>query len=198
MAKAVSVRDEDQSGFHLSFGSLALSNADWRLRQGRHRRALGTNGVLQLSVRTTTDADDPAMLVFARHFYESLPYADIEYDEDSCIAWLAVMRRDGVLLLAESDGLPAGFAGGMFTPFIFNINVRVGGELMWWIEPEHRGSGIGLKLLKALENAAYTAGARRWSMIAIEGTAERVSRIYDQMGYTASERTYSKVPTWRH
>ncbi len=150
-----------------------------------------------MMVRVTTEADDAAMLAFARHFYDSLPYQDIELDPDSCIAWLAVMRRDGVLLLAESDGVPCGFAGGMFTPFIFNINVRVGGELMWWIEPEYRGSGIGRELLIALENAAYTAGARRWSMIAIEETAERVSRIYDQMGYTASERTYSKVPTWR-
>jgi GNAT superfamily N-acetyltransferase len=137
------------------------------------------------------------MLVFARHFYDSLPYADIDYDEDSCIAWLAIMRRDGVLLLAEADGVPVGMAGGIFSPFIFNINVRVGAELMWWIEPEHRGSGIGIELLKDMENAAYTAGARRWSMIAIEDTAERVSRIYDQMGYTASERTYCKVPKWR-
>lgn len=150
-----------------------------------------------MSVRLTTEADDPAMLVFARNFYDSLPYQDIEFDTDSCIAWLAVMRRDGVLLLAEADGMPCGFAGGMFTPFIFNINVRIGGELMWWIEPKHRGSGVGLELLRELENAAYTAGARRWSMIAIEETVERVSRIYDQMGYTASERTYCKVPTWR-
>ena len=148
-------------------------------------------------IRGTTEADDAAMLGFARRFYDALPYRDIEFDPHSIIAWLAIMRRDGVLLLAETDGVACGFAGGMFTPFIFNINERIGGELMWWIEPEYRGSGIGLELLAALENAAYNAGARRWSMIAIEGTHERVARIYDQMGYTASERTYCKVPTWR-
>ncbi len=150
-----------------------------------------------MSVRTTTSVDDPAMLVFARHFYDSLPYSDIEFDADSCMAWLAVMRRDGVLLLAESDGTPCGFAGGMFSPFIFNISVRVGAELMWWVEPEHRRTGIGAELLLALENAAYTAGARRWSMIALEGTAERAARLYDRYGYVPHERTYCKVPTWR-
>lgn len=150
-----------------------------------------------MTVRETTQLDDAVMLVFAKHFYDQLPYQDIDFDDQSCIAWLAIMRRDGVLLLAESDGVPCGFAGGMFTPFIFNINERVGGELMWWVEPEYRGSGIGLELLNQLENSAYTAGARRWSMIALEDTAERVSRMYDHMGYTASERTYSKVPTWR-
>lgn len=148
-------------------------------------------------IRDTTEADDPALLVFSKHFYDHLPVADIEFDADSCVAWLHVMRTTGVLLLAEVDGKPCGFAGGVFMPSIFNMRVKVGGELMWWIEPDQRGSGIGLELLAGLENAAYTAGARRWSMIALEGTHERVAQIYDRMGYTASERTFTKVPTWR-
>lgn len=150
-----------------------------------------------MSVRLTTTDDDATLLRFGRSFYDSLPYQDIEFDIDSCVSWLAMMRSSGVLLIAESDGIPCGMGGGLFCPFIFNQAVRVGAELMWWIEPAFRGSGIGLELLHELENSAYTAGARRWSMIAIEGTHERVSRIYDQLGYTASERTYSKVPQWR-
>ncbi len=148
-------------------------------------------------VRASKAEDDAALVRFGRRFYESLPYADIPYCEDSAVRWAALMRQLGVLLIAVSDDTPVGMAGGMFAPCIFNDAFTVGSELIWWIEPEYRRSGAGSALLAALEQAAYARGAARWSMIAIEATADRVGPLYLNAGYVPTERTFTKVPLWQ-
>lgn len=150
-----------------------------------------------ITVRSAKISDDAALVRFGRHFYATLPYGDIPYNEDSASRWLDFMREQGVLLIALDDSKPIGMAGGLYSKFIFNDEFEVGAELMWWVEPEYRNSGVGHELLAALENAAYARGAARWSMMAIEDTAERVAKIYERMGYVASERTYTKVPQWQ-
>ena len=147
-------------------------------------------------VRAAHVEDDAALVRFGRRFYETLPYQDIPYCEESAVRWLALMRECGVVLIALADGVPIGMAGGMFSKFIFNDAYTVGQELMWWVEPEFRGSGAGSQLLAALERCAYAHGAARWSMIAIEATADRVGPLYLQAGYVPTERTYTKVPRW--
>jgi GNAT superfamily N-acetyltransferase len=148
-------------------------------------------------VRAARVEDDPALVRFGRRFYQTLPYQDIPYCEQSAVRWLALMRELGVVLIALSDQTAIGMAGGLFSKFIFNDAYQVGQELMWWVEPEYRGSGAGAQLLAALERAAYARGAARWSMIAIEATADRLGHLYNQAGYVPTERTYSKVPQWQ-
>lgn len=148
-------------------------------------------------VRCAKIEDDPALVRFGRRFYDTLPYADIPYCESSAVRWLALMREIGVVLIALDGDAPVGMAGGVYSKFIFNDAYQVGAELMWWVEPEYRGSGVGQELLAALENAAYAHGAARWSMMAIEATADRVGHIYERSGYVPAERTYCKVPQWQ-
>lgn len=145
-------------------------------------------------IRTTTAADDPALIRFGRSFFDSLPYNDVTYDDESAARFLALMRERGVLLLAEADGFPVGMAGGLYAPFIFNDRFKVGQELFWWIEPEYRSLGIGRELLAELEISAKNAGCIRWSMIAIAGTQDQVGKLYDRAGYELAELTYTKRP----
>lgn len=145
-------------------------------------------------IRTTTAADDPALIRFGRSFFDSLPYSDVTYDDESAARFLALMRERGVLLLAEADGFPVGMAGGLYAPFIFNDRLKVGQELFWWIEPEYRSLGIGRELLAELEISAKNAGCIRWSMIAIAGTQDQVGKLYDRAGYELAELTYTKRP----
>lgn len=149
-------------------------------------------------VRAATLADDAVLVAMGRKFYESLPYEDVEYCEASAARWLQLMRDQGVLLVAELDGVAVGMAGGIFAPFIFNDAHRVGMEVMWWIEEEHRHAGIGRALLEALERSAYAAHCIRWSMIAVvDGSEDRVGKLYELAGYDHAERTYTKrAPSW--
>lgn len=147
-----------------------------------------------MNIRSAKIEDDGALIAMGRKFYESLPYKDVAYDEASAARWLAFMRKAGVLLVAELDGKPIGMAGGLYSPFVFNDNHLVGAEILFWVEPEHRQAKIGSALLAALEDDAHSRGAIRWSMIAIEGTQDRIGKIYEREGYTLHEHTYAKRP----
>ena len=149
-----------------------------------------------ITVRPATKADDPPLIRFGENFYDSLDYKDIPYCETSAARWFDFMRDLGVLFIALDGIKPIGMAGGVFSKFIFNDAYEVGAELLWWVEPEYRRSGVGAQLLAALENSAYARGAARWSMVAIEATADRVGQIYQRSGYVPTERTYTKVPEW--
>lgn len=150
-----------------------------------------------MSARKAHRGDYPALIGFGRKFFCSLPYRDVEYCEASARRWLDLMSELGVLLVAELDGAPVGMAGGIYSPFVFNDRHKVGAEVMWWVEPEHRGSGVGGELLDLLEQCAAEAGCIRWSMMAIEdGSIDRVAAMYQRAGYRPAERTFVKVPTW--
>lgn len=150
-----------------------------------------------MSVRKATRLDYAALVAFGRKFFATLPYPDVEFCEASAMRWLDLMSEVGVLLVAEVDGEPVGMAGGIYSPFVFNDRLKVGAEIMWWVEPEYRCNGVGVELLTMLEQCAAEAGCIRWSMMSIEdGSAERVAAMYHRAGYTPAERTYVKVPRW--
>ena len=146
-----------------------------------------------MKVRQATPADYPTMQRFGERFHAWLKYDDIPYDPDSVLWWFDLMQREGVCLVIESDeGEVVGMAGGVFSPFIFNLHSRVGTELMWWVEPEHRSGGAGKLLLEKLEEFAYAAGCKRWSMIAIHGTESSLGKLYRQANYEPAEHTFTK------
>lgn len=147
-----------------------------------------------MNVRPATEADDAVLVDFGRHFYATLPYQDVPYCEESATRWFAMMRDIGVLLVAEVGGRVVGMAGGLFSPFIFNDAFRVGGELLWWVEPLFRCSGVGAAMLGALERSAAEAGCIRWSMVATNESPAALERVYAKAGYTMSERSFTKVP----
>lgn len=146
-------------------------------------------------IRAATFEDYATLIDMGRKFYSDLPYSDIPFNEKSAVRWLDFMAKQGVLLVAEMQGVVIGMAGGVFSQFIFNDEHKVGAELMFWIEPLFRAEGIGVQLLETLEKAAQNAGCVRWSMIAVcDGSQARVGKYYERHGYSLTEHTYTKRP----
>lgn len=54
-----------------------------------------------------------------------------------------------VFLIAERNGVAVGFITGTLAPHPFNPAIRVLSEVFWWVEPEHRGTAAGARLLDA-------------------------------------------------
>lgn len=64
------------------------------------------------------------------------------------------MMVDGTGILALHDGRPVGAIGGVVMPHIYNPNVTVLAELLWYVLPEYRNGRAGLLLLKAFRKLA--------------------------------------------
>lgn len=63
-------------------------------------------------------------------------------------------------------------------------------EVVWWIDPEHRGQGA-LEMLAAYENWATEQGCTFVGMAALEA-APRAGAIYKRRGYRAIETHFLK------
>ena len=98
------------------------------------------------------------------------------------------------LVVAEHDGKVIGFAAGIYSALLGNSSVLAGTELAWWIDKDHRGGRHGIMLLKFMESRAKDLGIKYWNMVAMESSMpEEVKGMYERMGYTHQESTYTKV-----
>lgn len=66
---------------------------------------------------------------------------------------------------------------------------RVATEVVWWMEPEARGSKDALRLLRASEAWARTNGASRLQMIA---PTDHVGQFYERLGFSKVETHYQR------
>jgi GNAT superfamily N-acetyltransferase len=143
-------------------------------------------------IRPATHDDIPRVLEMGRRFHNAAELYEIApFDAGSVattLAWL-IDNALGSLFVAEGEGGLVGMTGGMLHPFYFNGDHLTGQEIFWWVEPEHRG--VGSQLFDALETWATEAGAKSFSMIALDKlNPEILGRIYRRRGYRPSEHSY--------
>jgi GNAT superfamily N-acetyltransferase len=147
-----------------------------------------------MTIRKATHDDIPRIVTMAERFYAQTRYGEIAPMAKESAAGLAiVMMEQGVMLLAEHDGEVVGMVGLFIEPFTFNITKTMATEIVWWVEPEHQRSGIGMELLAAIEPACRAKGADVIRMMCLAGQCEGAEAIYTRMGYVPSEHAYTKV-----
>lgn len=66
---------------------------------------------------------------------------------------------------------------------------RMAFEFVWWIEPEARGTGDGVRLLHAAEQWARDEGIGKMQMVAPD---PRIGEFYARMGYSPIETSYQR------
>ncbi len=112
-------------------------------------------------VREASEADVPLILSFVRELaeYEELSH-EVVATEEGLREGLFGERRYAQVLIAERDGLPAGFA-----LFFHNFSTFLGKPGMYledlYVRPAFRGAGIGKKLLAHLAKLAVARGCGR-------------------------------------
>src|ERR1700747_2411799 len=117
---------------------------------------------MAISIRPATPSDTPQILAFIRAL------AAYEREPDAVTATEAGLLRDGFgpnpfyfCLIAESDGVPAGFAF-----YFFNYSTWLGRPGLYledlFVLPEFRGLGIGKALLKRVAAIAVEKDCRRF------------------------------------
>tara|TARA_R110000822_G_scaffold147920_1_gene286876 strand:+ start:809 stop:1276 length:468 start_codon:yes stop_codon:yes gene_type:complete len=103
-------------------------------------------------IRATQNNDD-AIIELLKRFAQEQPFNKLKleaenYNDHHVRKVLYNVRAQGVLLLAIKDSEIAGIFMAVKAPDVWVPSIRVMTELVWWVNPEHRQSSAGLRLLK--------------------------------------------------
>jgi GNAT superfamily N-acetyltransferase len=138
-----------------------------------------------LNIRTATPADVPQILAFIRDL------AEYEREPDAVHATEADLLRDGfgdtkrfdclIAELIEDDAAtPVGFALYFYNYSTWRGHAGIHVEDLY-VNPEHRGSGIGKALLTRVAAVAVAEGCSRLQWDVLEWNAPAIG-FYEQMG----------------
>lgn len=145
-------------------------------------------------IRPATLGDVSTIVDMSRLFYGTTSYSTwAEFDPETVADLAAMLAENHVMLVAEVDGALKGMVGLFVAPFMFNKH-RIGAyEVVWWVDPDAQGAGIGKALLAAIEPACKAKGANAIQMVHLASSPPQAAAIYDRMGFAHTESSWTKV-----
>lgn len=147
-----------------------------------------------MHIRPATHADIPRIVEMAQRFYPTSGYERIApLTETQAAGLVLVTMETGVMLVAESDGDIVAMACLHVEPFLFNPATTIAQEIVFWIEPEHRGGMLAARMLKAIDAACKEQGVDVIRMATLPGSPPQAAHLYERMGYTPSESYFVRV-----
>ncbi len=138
-------------------------------------------------VRKATRADVAAVLALVKEL------AAYERETDAVIATEADFLRDGFgespafhVLVAEAENGAAGGAGVIgFALYFFSYSTWVGRRCLYledlFVQPAHRGHGVGVALMAALAQEAIAQECRRFVWQVLDWNAPAIA-FYERLG----------------
>jgi len=148
-------------------------------------------------IRFAVIDDIPDLVTWGEKFWE-LTWFRQELKEEYCkqsVCFLlnGLINEDaGFVLVVEDDEKKIrGFALIVVSPFVFNLDKKIAGELAWYVDPQYRGQRAGLALLDKAERIAKRRGCDYISMISMDHSMN-VGPLYEKVGYSPAETTYIK------
>lgn len=145
-----------------------------------------------IGIRRARSADVPTIVVLGIRFITESPFRGLIIpDPDNLRAIVDALLAHGYVAVAERA--PFGVVG------IFGAQLQVhpmsgevvATEVVWYVDPAHRRSSAGGRLLAAAERWAREAGAVRVQMIQPAGN-DRLADHYRRRGYVEVETVWQK------
>jgi len=139
-------------------------------------------------IRLGREADIPRIVEMGLRFHRESSYRKHIAENPEQMKKLACnVVAEGICLLIEERGDVCGMICIVLFPHFISGELTAG-EVAWWVDPEHRGSGI--KLVREAEKRAKEAGAKRLQMIA---PTAQVGAVYERLDYEFVESAYEKT-----
>lgn len=112
-----------------------------------------------VEVREIVAGDFEEVIRLGRAMHAESSFASIPFSDQRARALLDDYVRGGTRtwLVASVDGVICGFFAGYVAPYFFSEKT-VAHEILWFVVPEHRKTGLGLVLLSAFESWAKGMG----------------------------------------
>ena len=157
---------------------------------------------MEMIVRQAKATDLEQYVKLAKDFHDASPMHGVaDFDENGYANFFlnAIVNPDIGIWLAEIDNEIVGIAGALLYPLYFSPTNLVAQELWWWLTPASRGSGVGSKMFKQIEQWSQEKGAKALFMIALEDSkVQKMEKVYARAGFRPLERTFIKeVKSWQ-
>jgi GNAT superfamily N-acetyltransferase len=148
-------------------------------------------------IRKAFESDFDSIVELSREFWKHTMFEE-PFEEEHTLKMVEMAREHGLLAVLEVDGSVEGFAAGVSSFLLASTQAKCGTELAWYLSPDHRGGKNGVALLQFMEQLAKEQGIKYWNMASMQSSMpDYVNRLYEKMGYTHSETTYTKVLSWQ-
>jgi GNAT superfamily N-acetyltransferase len=95
--------------------------------------------------------------------------------------------------LLEDKGKIVGCLAGIINQHFFDYSNNFFHEYMWYVKPDFRGTGGGIKLYRALERRCNERGIKRIVMGHTSYMAQDFEKLYKKLGFTYLQSHYEKV-----
>lgn len=107
--------------------------------------------------------------------------------------WSFLVDKDKVVyVITDLFDTPVGMVAGMLVTPYFSDDLFAQ-EIVWYIEPDHRGGSNSIRLLKLYEEWAKTNKAKYVQVSNIETLkGSSVSELYKRLGYEKTESAFLK------
>lgn len=146
-----------------------------------------------MNIRQANKFDLPYIINMLRHFRDNAPVDKIkECNNEKYITTLYthILAGRGVAIVAEYDQ-PFGMIVGYIDQNIWDPDIRVLRELCYWVEPEHRNTTAGYRLLKAYNKAAESLREEgRIHLYTMTKMVNSPDLDFSRFGYTKTEEVW--------
>ena len=139
-------------------------------------------------IRTATIDDlDVIVEMCEKFFAETYHSNDFEFDIGTTTEVLIHLIENCTVFISGDDAVFAAFV----YPSLFNKYILVALEVLWWIKPEKRNLGTGIRLLKYAESHLKHSGVKSLTVGNLDN--DSIGDIYRKMGYIKREESYVRV-----
>lgn len=148
-------------------------------------------------IREAEAKDIPRLTELCRMFFEESGLAATEsFCPESMSAFHARLLSNpaAITAVAESDGEVQGLLCALMAPEFHNSAIFKGHEIYWYVVPEQRGTSMGVRLMRHVEQWMKEHGAKEfWVSHMAAFNADSASSLYRRMGFSPVNHVYSKV-----
>jgi N-acetylglutamate synthase-like GNAT family acetyltransferase len=102
-------------------------------------------------IRQATIEDCEKIYEMLRHYKNASPLRAHQYMNEDTAKYAVkfiIEKHHGLILLSEQDSEITGMIMALYSLNIWDQTIKYMQELAYWVEPEHRGSTTGYRLLK--------------------------------------------------
>ena len=144
-------------------------------------------------IRLATKFDMPRLIEMLWDYHDSgnLPSMEISDDSTAKKILTRILVGGGIALVSEKDGHLNGMLLALLGPYLWDDSVLVVSEIVYWVDTEHRGGGVGSRLLEEYTTRCNDMVEQKKIKTFTVSQMEGQQLNYARFGFKPVEHTWS-------